>query len=367
MNINEHMNQLGQIGSVGYAPTETVIDDLLSRTKRARTVRQGAAAVVGSVSAIALGVVGAQIYVTIDHRNDAATQDRNLIENGLPKIFDFDSQYGSGYTGMDESSKKAFEKIYEDLEIAAKIEAKHLAEKAAAEAAAAAAAKKETTTTCTYEEHPWEGGIKYRSPETGCEWVFPETPGKFYNPWTNSYETCTGDTAAEHSGVGYYNCSTKKWVLQPSYFQFGNLEIYKCENWTDAATGTAFVGAISNNPVSGSFNGDWEGKRIYCQIGKTYTYTVGDYTYMGTGTALAAWSNNVCTGVSKTKLNAPHQYSCATFEWIMTDPANYKWFAPHSKYYCITAPPEGYYWNGSEWVAIIVTPEPDPSPSEPTA
>ena len=58
MNINEHMNQLGQIGSVGYAPTETVIDDLLSRTKRARAVRQGSAAIVGSVSALALGVVG---------------------------------------------------------------------------------------------------------------------------------------------------------------------------------------------------------------------------------------------------------------------------------------------------------------------
>ncbi len=139
MNINEQMNQLGQIGSVGYSPSDSTIDELLSRTRRARAVRQGSAAAIGSVSAIALGLVGAQVYVTIQSRHDAATQDRNLIDN-LPTAFDFEKQYGSGFTGQDEATRAALDKIYDELNIAAQIEAKHLAEKKAAEAKAAAAA-----------------------------------------------------------------------------------------------------------------------------------------------------------------------------------------------------------------------------------
>src|SRR5664279_5387762 len=140
MNINDQMNQLGQIGSIGYAPTDSVIDGLLAKTKRARAIRQGSAAVVGSVSAVALGGVGAQVYVTIDNRNEAATQDRN-IENSLPGVFNFDGKYGAGYNGIDEQTRASLDKIYEELNIAAQIEAKHLAEQqAAADAAAADAA-----------------------------------------------------------------------------------------------------------------------------------------------------------------------------------------------------------------------------------
>ncbi len=401
MNINQHMNELGQIGSVGYTPTESVIDGLLSRTKRARAVRQGSAAVVGSVSAVALGVIGVQVYVTIDHRNDAATQDRNLIENGLPGIFDFDAQYGSGYTGMDEASKEAFDKIYEDLNIAAQIDAKHLAEQQAADAAAAAAAAAaasaggDTTTTCVYEEHPWEGGIKYRSPETGCQWVYPDTSDKFYNPWSNSYETCTGSSWTAPGGIGSYSCSTKKWTLAAGYFQFGNNEIYKCENWTDAATGGTFQGAISNNPVSGSFNGEWAQKRIYCTVGTTYTRTLNqssDYEYMGG--ELASWGSHVCTGSTVNVWGATQRYSClrenelwakygtwtanmsgGSNPWtqnnscrkILVDPVNFKWFTPCcSRYYNIALPPEGWYWTGTAWAEVVPDPEPDPDPSPPT-
>ena len=34
MNINEQMDQLGQMGSTGYAPSGTVIDQLVATAKR---------------------------------------------------------------------------------------------------------------------------------------------------------------------------------------------------------------------------------------------------------------------------------------------------------------------------------------------
>ena len=392
MNINEQMDQLGKIGSVGYAPSDETIDQLLTRARRARAVRQGSAAAVGSVSAIALGVLGAQVYVTIQHRHDAATQDRNLIENGLPNIFDFEKQYGSGFNGRDDTDRAAIDKIYQDLNIAAKIEAKHLAEQkaAAAAAAAAAASAKSSSPACTAVDK----GDKYKSEATNCEWVYRDTGTSFYDPWLNKNVECVGDKGAEHSGIGYYDCSSKKWVLQAGYFQFGNSEIYKCETWTDAATGATFGGAVSNNPVSGTFNGDWADKRIFCQVGKTYTGTVSSYMYMGS--ELKSWSNHVCTGSTLTRWGATHRYSCLTeselwdkygtwssanggsHRWtlnndarkILVDPTDNKWFTPCNQYYNIASPPSGWEWSGTAWVETTPpppppdpTPTPDPSPS----
>jgi hypothetical protein len=371
MNINEHMNQLGQIGSVGYSPTEAMIDDLLSRTKRARAVRQGTAAVVGSVSAVALGVVGAQIYVTIAHRNDAATQDRNLIENGLPGIFDFDSQYGPGYTGIDQASKDAFEKIYEDLNIAAQIEAKHLADKAAAEAAAAAAAGGTTTGSTSGSTTGTTTGTTTKPTDP------PGDTGSFSNPWEGESTTCTNGTWTAPGGVATYSCTTATWTFAAGYFMFGNGEVYKCDNWTDAATGATFQGAISNKPVSGSFNGDWEKKRIFCNVGATYTDTVSDYMYMGGD--LNAWSGNVCTGTTYNVWGALQRISCLTTDelwsqygtwsggmsggnhpWtqnngyrkILVDQASFKWFSPCARYYDIASPPSGWNWTGSAWAEV---------------
>ena len=333
MNINEHMNQLGQIGSVGYAPTEAMIDDLLSRTKRARAVRQGSAAVVGSVSAVALGIVGAQIYVTIDHRNDAATQDRNLIEEG---IFNFDSQYGSGYTGIDQASKEAFEKIYEDLNLAAQIEAKHLAEKQAAEAAAAAAAAGETktggTTSCVYEEHEWNGGTKYRGPETNCQWVYPDEPPS---------------------------------EVPAGWIDFGGT-LGQCKNYYDTASGKTIWAAFID--AGSSYK-----KIVKCEGGPT-DYWSGSYHYVYNGPEGGGWhatiSGTTCTGYTATISGAPHMYSCNPNKdyWIPTDPTHYKWFEPDCRYYNISSPPSGWYWNGSAWAEVIVTPPPDPDPTPtPTA
>ncbi len=283
MNINEQMNQLGKIGSVGYAPTDAVIDGLLAKTKRARAVRQGSAAVVGSVSAVALGIVGAQVYVTIDHRNDAATQDRN-IENGLPGIFDFDGKYGGGYNGIDEQTRADLDKIYDDLKAAAQIQAKHLAEQQAADAAAAAAAAEAaaaaaaantgtSTTTCTYEERPWGDGIKYRSPDTGCAWVYPEPP-----PTT----------------------------VPAGWIDF-NGDLGQCKNYYDAASGktvwAAFIDAGSSY------------KKIVLCVGGPTDYWSGSYHYIYNGPEGSGWhatlSGATCTGVNTTTVGKARRTAIA--------------------------------------------------------
>jgi hypothetical protein len=385
MNINEQMNQLGKIGSMGYAPTDSVIDGLLAKTKRARAVRQGSAAVVGSVSAAALGVIGAQVYGTIDHRNDAQTQDRN-IENGLPSIFNFDAKYGGGYNGVDEDTRAGLDKIYADLRAAAAIDAKHLAEQQAADAAAATAAAAAAAAVVPVTASTDTGtGTGTTTP--------PADPSSYYDPWLNAQATCTGATASVHDGIGYYDCAAKKWVLNPSYFQFGNNENYKCETWKDAATGEYFQGAISNNPVSGSFNGDWDHKRIYCSVGTVYTRTLDqstDYLYMGSD--LSSWTGNVCKGSTVNWEGASHRISCLTMDelraeygtwtanstggnhpWtqnndhrkILVDPANFKWYVPCGQYYNIASPPGGKYWTGTAW-ANVLPPNPTPSVTRPT-
>lgn len=382
MNINEQMNQLGQIGSVGYAPSDATVEQLLGRTRRARAVRQGSAALVGSVSAVGLGVVGAQAFVALTNQDDPAFRDRNLIENDLPSYFDFNEKFGEGYTGSDKATDDFWDKFYEELNIAAKIEAEHLKEQGSTEQPKTEEPKAPSCETVEYE-------YKYKSPATGCEWKIKD--GWVKDPWTDTYVECVGSVAANHSPVGYYNCDLGRWNLATGYFQFGNGEIYKCENWTDAATGTVFQAAISNNPVSGSFNGEWAYKVIDCSTTKTYTSTVNDYRYYGN--ALTSWSGNVCTGKTGNPWSAPHRVSCLSYNalktlygawsgdnggnhpwtqkngdlWVLQN-ANYKWLGECGRYYDSTNPgswPEGWTWNGSSWT--YTAPTPDPDPSTPTA
>lgn len=354
MNINEQINQLGRIGSVGYAPTDAVIDGLLAKTKRARAVRQGSAAVVGSVSAVALGVVGTGVYITIDHRNDAQTQDRN-IENGLPSIFDFEGKYGGGYTGMDEQTRKDLDKIYADLKAAAEIDAKHLAEQKAAEAAAAEAAaaaaaaggttteakgttteakgttteaKGTTTASCTYEEKEHNGGIKYKSPETNCEWTW-----KVYPP-DEPTTTVPAGWIEFAGGTG------------------------QCKNYLDAATGTTIFAAHIDV-------GDWR-KLVRCNDAGGGNYTAGKYQYIYKyGVVKATLSGNTCTGVSDTYKGAPTQYSCVPgSDWVLTNP-NFKYLAELYYHYDITQPgtwPANWTWSGTAWVYTEPTPPADPPP-----
>jgi hypothetical protein len=142
------------------------------------------------------------------------------------------------------------------------------------------------------------------------------------------------------------------------WIDFGG-DLGQCKNYYDAASGktiwAAFIDAGSSY------------KKIVLCVGGPTDWWSGNYHYVYNGPEGGGWHATVgatsCTGYTATIKNAPHQYSCNPNKdyWIMTDPTHYKWFAAHNQYYCITAPPAGWYWNGSAWVAEIVTPEPTPT------
>lgn len=334
MNINEQMNQLGQIGGVEYSPTAEVVDQLVGRSRRSRAFRQGTAALVGSVGAIGLGLLGAQVFVglTQDGSDAGTIADKNFDVNDMA----WEDRYGDGYTGMGKTQDE-LAKAWDDLQ-------------------AAADAKAEEPAPA---EEPKE-----------------EKPVKPTKP------------ASE---------------IPDGYFLFGNGEVYKCELWTDTATGTTFWGAWSGS-------GDWAYKMIQCKPGDKYWYS---YKYMGSSATI---SGHTCTGASVSYLGAPHQISCRTTsalweiypEWnganggnikwslnnddgkILTN-SNYKWFiggvegatqASNSMPFfrvpsCHEAPIDGWYfttsqhptkdgdrysWNGGQWV-IDNLPEPTPTPT----
>lgn len=336
MNINEQMNQLGQIGSVGYTPTAEVVDQLVTRSRRTRTIRRGATALVGSVGAIGLGLAGAQVFVNLTQNdNDAATiADHNFGYNDMT----WEEKYGEGYTGLGKTQDELAQ-AWDDLQ-------------------AASAAKTEEPAPA---EKPKEEPAKPTKPES---------------------------------------------EIPDGYFEFGNGEIYKCEQWTDTATGTTFWGAWSGT-------GDWGYKMIQCKPGDKYWYS---YKYLGDSASI---SGHTCTGASVSYLGAPHRISCRTNdalwgtypEWnganggnskwslnngdgkILTN-SNYKWFvsgtcgstlysnstsffqvpacheASCNGWYYTTDqhPTDGvhrYSWNGSTWVVDDPTPTPTPTETTP--
>ena len=254
MNINEQMNQLGQIGSVGYTPTDEVVDQLVGRAKRARAIRQGSAALVGTIGAIGLGLIGAQVIVNISHQEDAGIADRNFNFQNMS----FDDLNGKGYTGQGKSQDE-LAKAWQDLKAAAAVTV-------VAPAPAPAPAPKTPTTkpaSCVYEEHPWEDGVKYRSPETGCEWVYPEP---------------------EPPGV-------------PSgSIEFGGI-VAECKWYHDAATNTDVWAAYIDAGES------WK-KIVKCDGGPT-DYWAGSYRYIYNGPVGSGWhatlSSPTCTGFTKTE------------------------------------------------------------------
>jgi hypothetical protein len=365
VNINEQMNQLGQIGSVGYDPTDAVVDALLGRARRARAVRQGSAALIGSVGAVGLGILGARIFVHLNNADDPALRDRSLINNDFAFLDQsWDDRYSEDYTGLDQTRE----------EIAAAWDLLH--------AAAAEDPVEPTTTTttseplsCTYEETTVDGWVKVRSPETGCVWK--------------------KDHRVETS-------------IPDGYFLFGNGEIYQCQQWHDAATNTNFWGAYSGT-------GEWADKMIQCDPNDKYWY---EYRYLG---ADATWntSTRTCTGRTVNYDGAPHQISCRTTsalwsiypDWssanggnprwtlnnedgkILIDPSTYKWFvqgfcgstlASSSTTFvgrlhqCEEAYCDGWYYNKNtdhpvkndhtySWVAAennwVQDPDPEPTPT----
>ncbi|MBN2176490.1 MAG: hypothetical protein JW722_02405 [Demequinaceae bacterium] len=343
MNMNEQMNQLGQIGSVGYTPKDAVVDQLVDRAKRARAIRQGAAGLIGSVGAIGLGLLGAQVFVNLTQDNDPATiADRGFDFNSM----EWGDRYGDDYTGQGLTQEEAAQ-AWKDLKAAAAVK--------------------------TEEPAP----VKTEEPAP----VKPTKP------------------ASE---------------IPDGYFLFGNGQVYKCEQWTDATTGTVFWGAYSGT-------GDWAYKMIQCNPNDKYEYS---YKYMGSAAPFNT-ATRTCTGATVNYLGAPHRISCLTNsvlwnkypEWngsnggntvwslnndegkILVSPSTYKWFvsgtcastlysnstplfgfpACHQAacdgwYYTTDQHPERdgnrYSWSGSAWVIdnptptpTETTPPPEPEPS----
>jgi hypothetical protein len=100
VNINEKMSELGKLGSVGYSPSDAIVDHLVARTKRAKTFRQTSAALVGSLGAVSLGLLGAQVFVSLTQDQDAGNIPiRDLAFNNMT----FDELHGKDYTGLDKS------------------------------------------------------------------------------------------------------------------------------------------------------------------------------------------------------------------------------------------------------------------------
>ncbi len=378
MNINEQIDELGQLGSVGYAASDAVVDQLHARAKRARSIRHGSAALVGSVSAVVLGVLGAQFLVDFEV-DDPGFRDRNLIENN------FDGTDDSAF-GKDDGTKDEYLKeIYDELRVAAKIQIEELAEKeaAAAKAAEEAAAKaakeakeaadKDSNSTPKDEGgggssscEPYDYGYKYNDCDPD-EKVYRISDGEYWDDFDWVARTC-GDNP--HPNIAY-DCGKGEWVPAIGYVYFKG-EVLECVDFYDEASGTWSVGAYNVG----------YGKLAQCS--KTDNQVYG-YQYIGDLWSSIGGGDYKCTGGLKNKYGTTVRWSCIpegehpvatnpTGKWFPTD-ANYKWFV-YGDFIdgCSTT---GYFhkdsvieyegrtfaWSGSAWVETTPAPDPEPSPS----
>lgn len=277
MNINEEMGQLGQIGSTGYSPTDAVVDQLVSRTRRTRAIRRGTAALAGSVGAIGLGLLGAQVFVGLTHDDsDAATiADRNFNLDNMS----WEDRYGKGYTGLGKTQED-IAKAWEDLHAASTAETQ-----APAPATTTPATTKPAAPTCDYETKEKDGWIYYRSTETGCDWEKKE----------------------------------KAITVPDGWIEFGGI-LGECKSYHDVATDTYVWAAFIDAGTS------WK-KLVKCEGGPD-EYWSGNYRYVYNGGAGSGWhaslSGTTCTGYTNTEVvpGKVYQYTCNPnygsyeFPWI---------------------------------------------------
>lgn len=308
MNINDQMNQLGQVGGIGYSANDAAVDGLVRRTRSARGRRQIVAGLIGSVGAVALGIVGAQLFANIDEE-DAGMRDRAIDNDYAFLDVAWSERYGEDYTGLG-ATQDDLNKAWDELQAGALVKP---------EVVSPVEEPKVESTSCSYEEKTVDGWVKIKSPETGCQ-------------WKKDHQVETPEIPA-------------------GSFLFGNGHVYVCGTWTDAATGTVSRGAWSGTDWG------WEKKAIICNPSDPYWYS---YKYMGDD---ATWSGNTCVGDIIEHLGAPHQLSCLEGTYKVMNNSAYGWSTAHGWYYLKTSPPAGYEWNGSDFVPI---PEPTPSPTGPT-
>lgn len=345
VNINQEMEYLGHVGARSYTPSDELIDQLISRTKRARAVRQGAVSVMSVVGTLALGAAAVQAVNAA--KDDPAFRDRNLINDRsqLTPIEKFRAQYGNDLPSRTLESTVDIDKIYQELKAAAQANAELKDLEGQGDETAGSAAD------CTAKDHPSKA-YKVWDCAKG-DWVVKS--GWYYDKHAGDYYQCSSPYSHP---FGYYDCKKGKWRINNGWFEFGD-KVFQIITWKDKATGQT---------STGNYIPDYD-KMAFAAPGTNWA---DGYRHLeGNATWNAAAQE--CVGVTKTIKNAPFQFSCLKDEqithdngsggkvaknWILKD-NRYMWHSGHQKYYCIDAPPSGWTWDGSQWVE---TPPPSPAP-----
>lgn len=341
MKIHDEMNSLGEMGGKGYQPSDDVVAGLLQRTRRVRTLRQGAVTVAGAVGAFALGTVAVQAINATEHT--PAVQDQNVINDG--KGVPVPSKDTKAPTTPDKVKPTTTDAVAPDAEVAPepsepdKVDVKDTG-------------KDKDPTTCVTSKPEWPH--KTFDCKTG-EWKIKAD--WFWDGNANDYVQCS----AQHSYPGgYYDCSKKKWVANAGYVEFDG-RFWKVVSILDTATGTS---------ASGVYLSDW-GKIGFMKSGEGW---IEEYKYLD---GKASMSGNTCTGTTMSTYGATFQFSCMPENrisadngsggkvgksWILTAGSSHlKWHSGLLWYHDPANPPAGWVWDSGQgkWVAAPpVTTEP---------
>lgn len=367
MNINEQMQELANMGRLAYAPTDDVISSLLAKTKRVRAARQSTATLVGTVSALAIGIAAAQAYSVA--KDDPAFRDRNVTnnKNGLTPIELYRAKFGNDNPTRAYDSGVDLSSIIAKLKAAAAASGSHPSGRSAVQpaqapqqapqqappaqvvtkpAAPSTTAPADPVAKCKA-GHPDQTGRSYDC-STG-KWVIKA--GWYKDPANSSYYQCS----AQPAYVGYtYDCGTGKYIAKDGYFWFGNGGFYQTITWVDSATG---VSSLGNWSGSGNVGG-WDYKAILLEPDGTWK---DQYVYMGSN---ATWSGSTCTGVKTSLFGTTVQASCLpdwkvdatglihTFSdnlvWVPID-QTLRWNRCLGEFDDPSNPPARWTWDGSSW------------------
>ncbi|MCJ7827242.1 MAG: hypothetical protein MUP36_03270 [Demequinaceae bacterium] len=343
VNMNEQMNQLGQIGSVGYTPTDVVVDQLVGRAKRARAIRQGSAALVGSIGAVGLGLIGAQVFVNLTQNDDPATiADRNFEFNSA----EWGDRSGEDYTGLGKTQDE-LAKAWDDLKAAAAVKVETPAPKT--EEPAPVKPKKPAS------EIP-DGSFLFGNGQVyKCEqWVDTATGTTFWGAWSG-----TGSW-----GYKMIQCDPND-KYESSYKYVGSsatISGHTCTGATTEYKGATHRISCRTNGVLVGLYGEWNGS----PDGSRWTLNNGDgkvlvspatYKWFVSGTCDSTLYSN-----STPLFGFPQCSEVACNGWYYTTDQH------------PTKDGHRYSWNGSAWViddpapepTETTEPEPDPDPIETT-
>jgi len=233
MSMRDSIKSLGGSGASSYVANDMVVDQLVARTRRTRAVRQASTTLVSAISAITLGVLAAQLFVS--NVEDPAFRDRNLInDDASTSIQQFYDRFGGIPSRANEPVDLTEVKVALKAAAVQETTIQGLKAKSATQGVAAqrlteaekqaaaeeqarldakAAALKEASETGTY--------IDYQGEVRSCEYIHWNYPKHYdcatggYNhwgegekfSWNGSQWVCSG----QNRGYAIYNCSTGYW------------------------------------------------------------------------------------------------------------------------------------------------------------